>query len=129
MSIPIIPGPGARCLVLSLLVLCSAPLVPQPVFTITEKAPTRAFSWLGPQNNYHEGRAALRHYANRTARVVIVQLCRSIVNSSSPCAIQCTVCIGGISKASERQNVDIKFAMSGIWPQISAACSPVTRQF
>ena len=27
-------------------VLCSAPSVPQPVFTITEKAPTRAFSWL-----------------------------------------------------------------------------------
>ena len=28
----------------SLLVLCSAPSVPQTVFTITEKAPTRAFS-------------------------------------------------------------------------------------
>ena len=29
-------------------VLCSAPSVPQPVFTITEteKAPARAFSWL-----------------------------------------------------------------------------------
>ena len=27
-------------------VLCSAPSVPQSVFTITEKAPTRAFSWL-----------------------------------------------------------------------------------
>ena len=27
-------------------VLCSAPSVPQPVFTITEKAPTRAFVWL-----------------------------------------------------------------------------------
>ena len=26
--------------------LCSAPSVPQPVFTITEKAPTWAFSWL-----------------------------------------------------------------------------------
>ena len=66
-------------------------------FTITEKAPTRAFSWLkaptsaftfktqlrhyakraltprslnlklGPQRNYHEGRAAIRHYANQTA--------------------------------------------------------------
>ena len=66
--------------------------------TITEKAPTRAFSWLkaptntftfktllrhyakwaltprslnvksGPQRNYHEGRAAIRHYANQTAR-------------------------------------------------------------
>ena len=32
--------PGCR------VVLCSAPSVPQPVFTITEKAPTRAFSWL-----------------------------------------------------------------------------------
>ena len=27
-------------------VMCSDPSVPQPVFTITEKAPTRAFSWL-----------------------------------------------------------------------------------
>ena len=30
----------------SRLVLCSAPSVSQSVFTITEKAPTRAFSWL-----------------------------------------------------------------------------------
>ena len=30
----------------SSLVLCSAPSVPQRVFTITEKAPSRAFSWL-----------------------------------------------------------------------------------
>ena len=30
----------------SALVLCSAPSVPQPVFTITEKAPTSAFYWL-----------------------------------------------------------------------------------
>ena len=67
-------------------------------FVITEKAPTRAFSWLkaattaftfktllrhyakqvltprslnvklGPRHNYHEGRAAIRHYANQTAR-------------------------------------------------------------
>ena len=67
-------------------------------FTITEKAPTRAFSWfkaptsaftfktllrhyakqaltlrslnvkLGPRRNYHKGRAAIRHYANQTAR-------------------------------------------------------------
>ena len=71
------------------------PSVPQPVFTITEKAPTRAFSWLkaaftfktllrhyakraltprslnvklGPRHNYHKGRAAIRHYANQTAR-------------------------------------------------------------
>ena len=67
-------------------------------FVITDKAPTRAFSWLkaattaftfktllrhyakraltlrslnvklGPRRNYHEGRAAIRHYANQTAR-------------------------------------------------------------
>ena len=67
-------------------------------YTITEKAPTRAFSWmkaptraftfktlfrhyakraltprslnvkLGPRRNYHMGRAAIRHYANQTAR-------------------------------------------------------------
>ena len=65
--------------------------------TITEKAPTRAFFWLkaataftfktllrhyakraltplslnvklGPRRNYHKGRAAIRHYANQTAR-------------------------------------------------------------
>ena len=65
--------------------------------TITEKAPTRAFSWLktattaftfktllkhyakraltpqslnvklGRRHNYHKGRAAIRHYANQTA--------------------------------------------------------------
>ena len=37
---------------------------------------TRAFSWLkapttvklGPRRNYHRGRAAIRHYANQTAR-------------------------------------------------------------
>ena len=67
-------------------------------FVITEKAPSRAFSWLktattaftfktllrhyanraltprslnvklGPQRNYHKGRAAIRHYANQPAR-------------------------------------------------------------
>ena len=66
--------------------------------TVTEKAPTRAFSWLkaptgaftfktllrhyakraltprslnvklGPRRNYHKGRAAIRHYANQPAR-------------------------------------------------------------
>ena len=80
------------------LVLCSAPSVPQPVFTITEKAltrassllkaPTSAFTFktllrhyakqvltprslnvkLGRQRNYHKGRAAIRHYVNQTAR-------------------------------------------------------------
>ena len=68
------------------------------VFTIAEKARTRAFSWLkaptsaftfktllkhyakrvltprslnvklGQRRNYHKGRAAIRHYANQTAR-------------------------------------------------------------
>ena len=42
-------------------------------FVITEKAPTKAFSLfkvdvkLGPRRNYHEGRAAIRHYAHRPA--------------------------------------------------------------
>ena len=38
-------SPTIYCCMLRL-VLCSAPSVPQPVFTITEKALTRAFSWL-----------------------------------------------------------------------------------
>ena len=68
------------------------------MFVSTDKAPTRAFSWLkaattaftfntllrhyakqvltprslnvklGPRRNYHKGRAAIRHYANQTAR-------------------------------------------------------------
>ena len=52
-------------------VLCSAPSVPQSVFTITEKAPTWAFSWfilnswyidvkLRRQRKSHKGRA-IRH--------------------------------------------------------------------
>ena len=56
--------------------------------TITEKAPTGAFTFktllrhyakwaltprslnvkLGPRSNYHEGQAAVRHYANQHAR-------------------------------------------------------------
>ena len=44
------------------LVLCSAPSVPQPVFTITEKAPTRAFSWLkAPSSAF----TILRHFTKR----------------------------------------------------------------
>ena len=73
------------------------PNVPED-FTIMEKAPTRAFSWLkaptsaftfktllrhyakqaltpwflnvklGPRHNYHEERAAIRHYAIQPAR-------------------------------------------------------------
>ena len=71
-------------------------------FVITEKAPTRAFSWLkaattaftfktllrhyakraltprslnvklGPRHNYHNGRAAIRHYANQPALLTFV---------------------------------------------------------
>ena len=36
------------------------PSVPQPVFTITEKAPTRAFSWLVGAFTF---KTLLRHYA------------------------------------------------------------------
>ena len=35
-------------------------------FVITEKAPTSVK--LGPRHNYHKRRAAIRHYANQTAR-------------------------------------------------------------
>ena len=85
---------------MSNVVLCSALSASQSVFTIMEKAPSRAFSWLkaattaftfktllrhyakraltplslnmtlGPQRNYHEEREALRHYANQTARPI-----------------------------------------------------------
>ena len=81
-----------------LAVLRSASKISIRRFVITEKAPTRAFSWLkaattaftvktllrhyakrtltprslnvklGPRRNYHKGRAAIRHYANQTAR-------------------------------------------------------------
>ena len=85
-------------LVLLVLVLTSASKRSIQRFVITKKAPTRAFSWLkaattaftfktllrhhakraltprslnvklGPRRNYHKGRAAIRHYANQTAR-------------------------------------------------------------
>ena len=45
------------------LVLCSAPSVPQPVFTIMEKAPTRAFSWLKAPTSTFTFKTLLRHYA------------------------------------------------------------------
>ena len=48
-----------------LLVLCSAPSVPQPVFTITEKAPTRAFSWLKAATSAFTFKTLLRHYAKQ----------------------------------------------------------------
>ena len=47
------------------LVLCSAPTVPQPVFTITEKAPTRAFSWLKAPTSAFTFKTILRHYAKQ----------------------------------------------------------------
>ena len=39
------------------------PSVPQPVFTITEKAPTRAFSWLKVPTSAFTLKTLLRHYA------------------------------------------------------------------
>ena len=47
------------------LVLCSAPSVLQPVFTITEKAPTRAFSWLKAPTSSFTFKTLLRHYAKQ----------------------------------------------------------------
>ena len=41
------------------------PSVPQPVFTITEKAPTRAFSWLKAPTSAFTFKTLLRHYAKR----------------------------------------------------------------
>ena len=40
------------------------PLVPQPVFTITEKAPTRAFSWLKEPTRAFTFKTLLRHYVD-----------------------------------------------------------------
>ena len=39
------------------------PSVAQPVFTITEKAPTRAFSWLKAPTRAFTFKTLLRHYA------------------------------------------------------------------
>ena len=47
------------------IVLCSTPSVPQPVFTITEKAPTRAFSWLKAPTSAFTFKTLLRQYAKR----------------------------------------------------------------
>ena len=79
-----------------MIIAANDPSFSQLVYTITEKAPTKAFSWLkaaitaftfktllrhyakraltprslnvklGPRRNYHEGRATIRHYANQT---------------------------------------------------------------
>ena len=61
---------------LARLVLCSAPSVPQPVFTITEKAPTRAFSWVTAPTSALTFKTLLRHYAKRalTPRSLNVKL-------------------------------------------------------
>ena len=48
------------------LVLCSAPSVPQLVFTITEKAPTRAFPWLKAPTSAFTFKTLLRHYAKQS---------------------------------------------------------------
>ena len=42
------------------------PSVPQPVFTITEKAPTRAISWLNAPTSAFTFKTLLRHYAKQT---------------------------------------------------------------
>ena len=98
------PGQKVGSYALKLLKCTVISSVPS-VFTITEKTPTRAFSWLkaptsaftfktllrhyakqalaprslnvklGPRRNYHKGRAAIRHYANQTARPLWL-LCR-----------------------------------------------------
>ena len=41
------------------------PSVPQPVFAITEKAPTRAFSWLKAPTSAFTCKTLLRHYAKQ----------------------------------------------------------------
>ena len=41
------------------------PSVPQSVFTITDKAPTRAFSWLKAPTSAFTFKTLLRHYAKR----------------------------------------------------------------
>ena len=43
------------------------PSVSQSVFTITEKAPTRAFSWLKAPTSAFTFKTLLRHYANHPA--------------------------------------------------------------
>ena len=47
------------------IVLCNTPSVAQPVFTITEKAPTRAFSWLKATTSVFTFKTLLRYYAKR----------------------------------------------------------------
>ena len=56
----------SKYLAVSGLALCSAPSVPKPVFTITEKAPSRAFSWLKAPTSAFTFKTLLRHYAKQT---------------------------------------------------------------
>ena len=57
-------GLGKKILMMGL-VPQIGPSVPQPVFTITEKAPTRAFSWLKVPTSTFTFKTLLRHYAKR----------------------------------------------------------------
>ena len=54
-----------RVIVRSSLVLWNDPSVSQSVFTITERAPTRAFSWLKAPTSAFTFKTLLRHYAKR----------------------------------------------------------------
>ena len=56
---------GGNQVRLSILVPQIDPLVPQPVFTITEKASTRAFSWLKAPTSTFTFKTLLRHYAKQ----------------------------------------------------------------
>ena len=59
---------GLVCVIwmsLSLVVPQIDPSVPQPVFTITEKAPARAFSWLKVPTCVFTFTKLLRHYAKQ----------------------------------------------------------------
>ena len=96
---PALPQPGAQlCPGVAVVPGVELLTINRQSCTITEKAPTSAFSWLkaptiaftfktllrhfakraltpqslnvklGPRCNYHKRRAAIRHYANQTAR-------------------------------------------------------------
>ena len=72
-------GPGRQVknhLGIAGVMLCSAPSVLQSVFTITKKAPTRAFSWLIAATTAFTFKTLLRHYAKRalTPRSLNVKL-------------------------------------------------------
>ena len=47
------------------------PSVPQPVFTITEKAPTRAFYWLKAPTSAFTFKTLLRHYAFNQEKALV----------------------------------------------------------